>query len=275
MYVNKEITIEELKKMNYTEFLSFVDQWNVPPGSLSTVSEWANYSNVTEKSNVLEIACTTGFSSRELALLKHCKVLGIDMCKNSIECAKYNKDIYASEENINYICDNFFNFKCVEKFTHIILGAAIGFFDDPKGLIEKCKDFMADNSYLLVSPYYLKGEKLPQDLIDRSRKVLGITPTNFDYYVAMEPYENFEIVYQDRKTIMPESEMQMKKYCDDIINKACAIHEIDDKEIRQYMYERLYEIKDVCNEIHKRHAYDVIVLRYRKSVYPNRFVELF
>ena len=35
------LTIEEIKKLNYTDFLSLVDQWNVPPGSISTINEWA------------------------------------------------------------------------------------------------------------------------------------------------------------------------------------------------------------------------------------------
>jgi hypothetical protein len=41
------------------------------------------------------------------------------------------------------------------------------------------------------------------------------------------------------------------------------------------MYDRLYEIKKMSNDLRPYQMYSVLVLRYRKAVYPNRFVELF
>ena len=142
-------------------------------------------------------------------------------------------------------------------------------------MLNNLTNLLEDNGQILVSPYYLKGEKLPNDLIERAKRVLGINPTNFDYYTAIKPYENFEIIYENRKNIIPETKEQMEKYSQDTINNACKINGIIDQEIIDYMYKRMYEIKDVCNELHKYFEYSVIVLRYRKDVYPNRFVELF
>jgi len=67
---NKQnITPEFIKQLSYTDFVGFVNQWNVLPGSYSTLSKWANYSRMDKNSRLLEVACTTGFSSRELATL--------------------------------------------------------------------------------------------------------------------------------------------------------------------------------------------------------------
>ena len=67
----------------------------------------------------------------------------------------------------------------------------------------------------------------------------------------------------------------MEKYVADSIDNACRLRKISDERVRKAMYDRLYEIKYVSNELHKYQAYSVMVLRYLEKVYPNRFVELF
>jgi SAM-dependent methyltransferase len=269
------IISNDISKMSYTQFIAYINQCNVPPGSLSTISEWAIFSNINEKSIVLEIACTTGFSGREISLLKNCKVIGIDICNDSIDMAIYNKKQYANDCDITYICEDFLKFETIHKFTHIILGAAVGFFNDKEALIDKCIELLDDNGFLLVSPYYLLSRKLNSKLINRTRSIIGITPTNFGYYTAMEPYKNFEIMYENRKNIIYETEEQMKKYCEDTIERTCQIRNINDENIKKLLFDRLYEIKDVSNELHKKHAFSILVLRYKKSTYPKRYIELF
>ena len=273
--MNKNITIEDLKKMSYTEFISYAHQWNIPPGSLTTISEWATFARINENSRVLEIACTTGFSGREIASLTGCKVVGIDICPDSVERAIFNAKLYGKGLSLEYVCGDAREYKSDKKFTHIILGAALGFFDEPEKLIANLNELLVDGGMILVSPYYLKGDKLPDALIDRTKKVIEINPTNFDYTTAIKLYENYEVLYENRKDIIPETCEQMKKYSRDTINMACKLNGITDNEIRDYMYKRMYEIKDVCNELHKYFGYSIIVLRYRKNIYPNRFIELF
>lgn len=273
--MENNITIEKLEKMSYTEFISFVHQWNIPPGSFVTLNEWATFARIDNNSRILEIASTTGFSSREIARLTGCSAVGIDICPSSVERAKYNHKLYANDLNLEYICMDACDYKTDKKFTHIILGASLGFFDNPEKMINNLKDLLVDNGMILVSPYYLKDKKLPKQLIERAKKVIEINPTNFDYYTAMDYYKNFEILYENRKDIIPETEAQMKKYCEDTINMACKLQNITNKKIIEYMYSRIYDIKDTCNELHKYFGYSIVVLRYRKDIYPNRYVELF
>ena len=128
---------------------------------------------------------------------------------------------------------------------------------------------------LLVSPYYLTDRPLPDKIINDSKRVININPTNFDYHFAMSYYKDFEIIYQSRKDIIVETDEEMKKYTDDTINRWIVRNGIADEKLIQAMRTRLMEIKEVCNNIHKYHSYSVMVLRYEKKVYPNRFVELF
>ena len=270
-----KIKIEDLEKMSYTEFISFAHQWNVPPGSFVTLNEWTVFSRINEKSRILEIASTTGFSSREIARLTGCRAVGIDICQSSVDRANYNYELYGKNLDLKYICMDACDYKSDEKFTHIVLGACLGFFKNPSVMISNLKNLLEDGGMILVSPYYLKDKKLPKNLIERTKKVIEINPTNYNYYTAMKPYENFEIIYENRKDIIPETEEQMKKYCKNTIDTSCRLNNINDKKFIEYMYNRMYEIKDVCNELHKYFGYSVLILRYRSDIYPNRYVELF
>ena len=91
----EKITLEKIKKMSYTDFVGLINQWNVLPGAFNTLSKWKIFSNLNKNSNILEIACTTGFSSRELAIMSKCSGKAFDISQNSINAAIENKKIYA------------------------------------------------------------------------------------------------------------------------------------------------------------------------------------
>jgi 2-polyprenyl-3-methyl-5-hydroxy-6-metoxy-1,4-benzoquinol methylase len=270
-----EYCIKDIEAMSYTDFVATVHQWNVPPGSLSTINEWAIFGRVTNKSKVLEVACTTGFSGRELAKLTGCSVYGVDISKLSVESARTAAKIYAPNYDLRYDCIDIYDIMKKNKYTHIILGAAIQFFANKGQLMDKLLNLLDDDGKILVSPYYLKDGELPSDIITAAERVIGITPTNFGYDTAMAYYNRFEILYQSRKDIIPETASQMQQYATDTVDRCCEIEGIVDVALKAALYRRLLEIKVVCNRIHEYHAFSVMVLRYRRNIYPNRFVELF
>ena len=88
-------------------------------------------------------------------------------------------------------------------------------------------------------------------------------------------YSDYEVMYENRCSIVLETEKQIKKYVGDCIENACKLRNIKDEQVKKAMYDRLYEIKYVSNELHRYQAYSVMVLRYLENVYPNKVVELF
>ena len=227
-----------------------------------------------KNSRLLEVACTTGFSSRELATLTGCSGEGFDLSKKSIEMADYNKKRYAPRINFSYKVADGYHYKPQGKFTHIAVGASLKFFPDPKKMISKCINMLEDGGYILASPFYVV-RPIPKNLIKRAQKVFGITPTNVSYKEIMQSYNKFEIIYEDRNELMPETEDELKYYCKSTIERACEIQNIKDERIYQAMFDRLFEVKAMSNDLRLYQRYSVLVLRFRKSVYPNRFVELF
>ena len=205
-------TIEEIQKMSYTDFVGFIDQTNVPPGSFVTLSKWINYSKINSQSNVLEIACTTGFSLREISRLTDCSGLGIDISAKSVEAAKQSKLDLLPKANISFETIDANVFESDTKYTHIIIGAAIRFFPDPEKIMAHLLSLLADDGYLLSTEFYATKE-VPTEVIQKSQKVFNITPTAVAYKEVMKIYKGLDIMYEDRNELFLETEEEIDHYC--------------------------------------------------------------
>jgi len=270
----QKITPEFIKQLSYTDFVGFVNQWNVLPGSYSTLSKWAIYSRMNKNSHLLEVACTTGFSSRELATLTGCSGEGFDLSESSVEMANYNKKRYVPENNFSYKVADGYRYKSRGKFTHIAVGASLQFFPDSEKMVSRCISMLEDGGYILAAPFYVV-RTIPSNLIKRAQKVFGITPTNVSYKEIMQLYNKFEIIYEDRNELIQETKDELEYYCRSTVDRACEMRNIKNKKVYEAMFGRLFEVKEMSNDLRPYQRYSVLVLRFRKSVYPNRFVELF
>jgi SAM-dependent methyltransferase len=270
----KSITSDFIEKLSYTDFVGFINQWNVLPGSYTTLSKWIAFSRINKNSRILEIACTTGFSSREIATLTGCNGEGFDLSKSSIEMADFNRRKYAPDVDFSYKVADGYNYKPKSKFTHIIIGASLQFFPDPDKMLDLCINMLKDGGYMLASPFYVT-RPIPNNLIKRAQSVFGITPTDIPYKQIMRSYNKLEIIYEDHNELISETEEELNYYCKSTIDGASKIRNIKDQKVYGAMYERLFEVKKMSNDLRPYQKYSVLVLRYRKSVYPNRFVELF
>jgi hypothetical protein len=131
-----------------------------------------------------------------------------------------------------------------------------------------------DVSYILAAPFYLIKE-MPETIINDSKRILGINPTTQDYKAVMRLYRNFDIQYEDRLYSIVETEEELTHYCHSTITRACHDLRIMNKNLYNVLYKRLYEIRIICNKIRQYQNYSVLVLKYDRSYYPNRYVELF
>jgi SAM-dependent methyltransferase len=269
------INEEKIKAMSYTDFIGFINQWNVLPGSYVTLSKFVKFANIDSKSNVLELACTSGFSLREISLMTSCSGTGLDISEASVQMAKYNKEKYAPNSNIDYLVENADEFENKSKFTHVVVGAALKFFDNPEKTIERIvNNYLEDGGYLLASPFYVNRD-IPLNLVEKAKKVFGITITTTNYKETMRLYKNLEIVYEDRNIIEMETEEELEHYCNSTIDRALDFHKITDEVVKKTMYDRLMEIKNMSNELRPYQNYSTLILKYRKNIYPNRFTEIF
>ena len=269
-------SIQQIKTMSYTDFVGLINQWNVLPGAHSTLSKWAVFSQMNLKSRLLEMACTTGFSSRELAIMTGCEAVGIDISALSIESAKKNLKQYAHNHlNIQYQVHDACYYASSKKFSHIAVGASLKFFDQPELAIKNIIKLLKPNGFLLASPFYVSKE-IPRSVVVKFKKIFNIAPTNDDYKKIMSLYSGFEIIYEDRCDLVQETKNELAHYCKSTTDRAVEDLDIKNhKDIYKVIYDKLYSIKEMSNELRPYQRYSVLVLRYRPEIYPKRYVELF
>jgi len=271
----KNLSVRYIKELSYTSFLGLINQWNVPPGAYETINKWVTFSNMNKNSNVLEIATTTGFSLREASILSGCSGVGIDISEESIKAAQLNKSKYQPSSKIEYIVDDAYKYATNRPFSHVIIGAALRFFDEPEKIIEKCvKDFWESEGYLLSCEFYIVKD-IPQSLVEKAYEVFGIHITQVPYKDVMSVYEGLELIYEDRKKPIPETEKELQYYCKCTIDRVVQEKGIKEEGIYKALFDRLYLIKKMSNDLREYQNYNILVHRYRKDLFPNRYVELF
>jgi len=272
---NNKITVNFINDLNYPDFVWLINQWNVPPGSYDTLSRWINYWRINEQSNILEAACTTGFSVREIVNTTKAKWTWFDLSYKAIENAKYNKEKYTNWLDLNFLQANWYEYDSKwNKYSHIIVWAALKFFPDPDLMIERVVNLLEDWGYLLASPFYGIWN-MPESVKEKAKRVFGFNITSEPYKEIMSLYTKLEIIHEERKKLELETDEEISNYCKSTIDLAVEKLNIDDIDIYKAMYDRLYEVRQMSNELRVYQEYSVLVLRYRKELYPNRLVELF
>ena len=141
-------------------------------------------------------------------------------------------------------------------------------------MLDKCVSMLCDGGYILAAPFYVT-EPILDGLIKRAQDIFGITPTQVPYKEIMKLYNKFEIMFEEHNSLIEETDEELHYYCKSTVDRACKTLAIDDKDVYGAIYDRLFDVKKMSNDLRPYQRYVVLVLRYREAVYPNRFVELF
>ncbi len=269
-----QLTPEYINSISYTDFVGLINQWNVLPGAHVSLSKWMVFSELKKESRLLEVACTTGFSSRELAKMTGCSGIGFDISQASVTNAIYNKEKYAPHIQIEYQVADGYQFEDPNKFTHVVVGAALRFFPDPERMLQKILSLLQTNGYILATEFYVTQE-IPKDLIQQAQKTFHITPTSIPYKEVMQIYRGLDVIYEDDNLLRVETTDELEHYTTSTVDRACEHLNIIDDQVRRAIFNRLLTIKTVSNLLRPYQRYNTLVLRYDPDIYPRRFVELF
>jgi len=167
---------------HYTDFIGNLGIENTPPAGIETVKWWIKNANITHCDTILDLACSTGFSSINISNLTSAKSIGIDISNTSIsaalEIAKKNK----VEELVNYqvgdACQLPFD---NNSFSRIIVGSVFGFIENRDIALNECNRVLDVDGLLCVSSFYFLGNP-PEQLLKKVNKCIGYTPdANRDY----------------------------------------------------------------------------------------------
>ena len=79
-----ELTPQDIKELNYVEFISFLRETNRCPGGKNTIRKVIQNTFLNERSRVLEVGSNTGFTALELARTAKCSVIGIEPVQSAV-----------------------------------------------------------------------------------------------------------------------------------------------------------------------------------------------
>lgn len=164
-----------------SEYLSAVagsGQVNTPPGSYATVKEWIMHSFLGPQANVLEIGCSMGFISIEIARYVKATCTGLDLHEASIEAARLNIDRHVADK-VSFVQGNAGKLSFSDgTFSHTIIGGHLPFCPPTmrEQHVHEAVRVTEPWGYVLVALYFYKAPP-PHALVDEFNREIG---TNLD-----------------------------------------------------------------------------------------------
>lgn len=158
----------------YLDTVSQSGQVNTPPGSYQTVREWVQQSFISPHSKVLEIGCSTGFISIEMARYTGASVIGVDLHAGSVAAARSNIDEYvAGRVNFQQADAGGLPFKD-GSFSHVVVSGHLPFVPHKMRRIHiiEALRVLRPWGHLLVALYYYESPP-PTDLVTRFNDRIG------------------------------------------------------------------------------------------------------
>ncbi|MCG6496920.1 class I SAM-dependent methyltransferase [Kitasatospora sp. A2-31] len=265
---------DAVRAASYPDFVAMTNQTNVMPGAHATLNTWALHSRLGTQHHLLDAACTTGFTSRELARLTGCTATGFDLSHDSVALARYNHRLLDPTLRLTYHQADGTTYRPEHTFSHIAVGAALGFFPDPPAMATRLLGFLDDGGYVLAAPFWAP-EPLPDHAAAVRRQVFGITSPMETRDQALALFAGLDVLHQADHPLTAEPAAAIEHYCRSTVDRACEQSGNTDPAVRTAMTERLREIKHATNTLRAHQRYTVLVLRYDARAYPNRYVELF
>lgn len=149
-------------------------QVNTPPGSYVTVKEWAQNSFLNQQSNLLEVGCSNGFITIEMARYTGAKCTGIDLHEASVVKAQTNVDQYV-DHLVSFRQGDAGNLPFNDEvFSHVVVSGHLPFIPAElrRSHIEEALRVVKPWGYLLIGLYYYHTTP-PIELVAEFNKTIG------------------------------------------------------------------------------------------------------
>lgn len=152
--IGSPLTSESIENMSYNELIGIVRETNRPPGGRQTLLAIAHRAFLTERSRVLEIGTSTGWTSIELARLAGCSVTGIDINEDSLEEARIRSRLHGLQ-NVRFLRQDV---RCLdlqdECFDLVFCGNVLSLVDDRDRAWAECTRVLRYGGIIAAVPMY-------------------------------------------------------------------------------------------------------------------------
>jgi len=167
------LTPKDIEKTSYNDLIGILKETNRPPGGKHTVSEVISKTFLNKDSKVLEIGTSTGFTAIEISRLVKCKIISIDINKDSLNEAKERSSV-EGYNNIKFVkADvNKMPFKDKE-FYLVFVGNILSLMNNKEKAFNECRRVCKKDGFIVGIPmYYIKTP--PNKLVEEVSKAIKV-----------------------------------------------------------------------------------------------------
>lgn len=250
--------LEYIEKLSYPDFVALIGQKNTPPGGTATVQKWIRYSNINSKSFLLDLACTTGFSSRIASIATGSTAYGIDVSMAAIKIANLEAQQEAKDK-LQYIVNDASHLCFLDDtFTHILAGGTFAFFQNRQRCLNECHRVLKKGGYLCTSNFFYHTSP-PLELLEKVKGAIGFPPDPnwshsfwlqfFESFFSLKKIETLSLAIADPATLERQVHAQ-------IFNQSVTLAK-DNDQIKTACFKRLLAIRMTLNEHRKYQKYEV------------------
>jgi SAM-dependent methyltransferase len=171
-----------IDNLSYPDLVALLREENRPPGGARSVWALARAAGVHAASRVLEIGCTTGFTSMTLATLTGCKVNGIDTSVASVDEARRRAATLPPEyaQRIAFTEGDALDLPFADSsFDLVVCGGATSFIADQAAALKEFQRVLRPFGFVSVTNLCYVSPP-PDKVTSALRDVLGFRPRSWD-----------------------------------------------------------------------------------------------
>lgn len=175
----------DFSTMSYPDLVAFMQQENTPPGGSYALDYLIENSGITSSSHLLDLACSTGYSSRYCYEKVGSSAVGIDLSSSSVKVANATSSAMDATGNLHYqVAD-----ACAlpfekESFSHVLGGCNFGFIQDRRLALSECHRVLKPTGTLCISNFFFRNPP-PEHILNSVEAALGWRPEpswTYDYW---------------------------------------------------------------------------------------------
>lgn len=252
---------ENIEKMTYPDFVAFLGQKNTPPGGLHSLKRWVDLAEICSQSMVLDLACSNGFSSREVAKITNCSGKGVDLSVPAIAVANEEAVRAGMEHLLHYqIGDASYLPFDDQLFSHILGGCNFSFISSRDKALSECRRTLRKNGKLCISNFFYV-KKPPESLLDLVEQAIGFRPHgDWDYEWWDNFFKNKFSLLKEEIQLLPISlEEQLEKEIHNFIYEKSTYTFNLSKDIKDACFKKLLSIRKILNEHRKYQKFSISI----------------
>ena len=174
-----ELTVSDVDDLPYVTLLARLGESNRPPGGIDTIRQLIVNCHIRPETSVLHAGCNAGFSSREIARMSGCSMIGIDI---SAEMAA-KAELIARREGIDRLRYLQADMRALpfadQQFDLTFSAGALAFVEGHRSAVDEWIRVTKPNGLIADAELYYR-EEAPESVRADVTRTIGVKVPNYD-----------------------------------------------------------------------------------------------